>query len=57
MLLFENKQRLAEIGVTAGQLEQLLSEVNYRLRPLEGQADTLAEYGHVVLEPIESIFW
>jgi len=46
-----------EIGVTAAQLEQLLSEVNYRLRPLEGQADPLAEYGHVVLEPIESIFW
>ncbi len=46
-----------EIGVTAAHVEQLLSEVNYRLRPLEGQAHPLAEYGHVVLEPIESIFW
>lgn len=45
-----------EIGVTAAEVEQLLSEVNYRLRPLEGQANPLAEYGHVVLEPIESIF-
>jgi FkbM family methyltransferase len=46
-----------EIDVTAAQVDQLLSELNYRLRPLEGQADPLTEYGHVVLEPIESIFW
>jgi FkbM family methyltransferase len=45
-----------EIGVTAGQIEQFLSEMNYRPRPLESQADPLAEYGHVVLEPIERIF-
>jgi FkbM family methyltransferase len=45
-----------EIGVTAAQIEQLLNEINYRPRPLEGQSDPLAEYGHVVLEPIESIF-
>jgi len=46
-----------EIDVTAAQVDQFLSELNYRLRPLEGQADPLGEYGHVVLEPIESIFW
>jgi len=45
-----------EIGVSANEVVQLLGEVNYRLRPLDGQVDPLVEYGHVVLEPIESIF-
>jgi FkbM family methyltransferase len=45
-----------EIGMTSTQAEQLLGELNYRLRPLDGQANPFAEYGHVALEPIESVF-
>ena len=45
-----------EIGVAPRHSEQLLGELNYRLRPLDGQADPLMEYGHVVWEPIEGIY-
>jgi FkbM family methyltransferase len=41
-----------EIGVTREQAEQVLATLPYRLTPLDGQADPLAEYGHVVLEPV-----
>jgi FkbM family methyltransferase len=41
-----------EIGVTRTQVEHVLGTFRYRLMPLDGQADPLAEYGHVVLEPI-----
>jgi FkbM family methyltransferase len=40
-----------EIGVTGEQVIEFLRDVNYRLLPLEGQADAFSEYGHVVLEP------
>jgi len=42
-----------EIGVSRDQAEQTLSELGYRPVPLDGQADPLAEYGHVVLEPVQ----
>jgi FkbM family methyltransferase len=41
-----------EIGVAREQAEQIFADLSYRLTPLEGQADPLAEYGHVVLEPM-----
>jgi hypothetical protein len=41
-----------EIGVPRAQVEQVLATLPYRLTPLDGQVDPLAEYGHVVLEPI-----
>jgi len=41
-----------EMGVRREELASLLVEVGYIAIPLSGQADSLAEYGHVVLEPI-----
>jgi FkbM family methyltransferase len=41
-----------EIGVDADQFDQVLTGLRYRVLRLDGQADPLAEYGHVVLEPI-----
>ena len=40
-----------EIGESPETAAALLAELGYRATPLEGQADPLAEYGHVVLEP------
>jgi FkbM family methyltransferase len=45
-----------EIGMTSTQAKQFLDGLKYRLRPLDGQADPLAEYGHVALEPNERAF-
>jgi FkbM family methyltransferase len=41
----------AEIGVTSGDLVEILGELKYRVVPLENQADPLREYGHIALEP------
>jgi len=40
-----------EIGVNRNQAVELVDDLSYRLTPLDGQRDPLAEYGHVVLEP------
>lgn len=42
----------SEIGESLGTAAETLKDLGYRAMPLEGQADPLAEYGHVVLEPI-----
>jgi FkbM family methyltransferase len=42
-----------EIGATRAQAERLLAELRYQINPLEGQGDPLAQYGHVILRPVE----
>jgi len=43
-----------EIGVSGEQMDEFLKDVDYRLKPLDGQTNPLTEYGHVVLEPIRT---
>lgn len=45
-------QAWPSVGTPREALENLLSELNLRLRPLTGQADPLAEYGHVFLSSV-----
>jgi len=45
-------QNWPEIGAGPAQAAALLADLGYRAAPLEEQIDPLAEYGHVVLEPV-----
>jgi FkbM family methyltransferase len=41
-----------EIGVDADQVDRTFTDLGYRRVALDGQNNELAEYGHIVLEPI-----
>jgi FkbM family methyltransferase len=41
-----------EIGVTAGDIVELISAASYHVHPLQGQADPFSSYGHAILDPL-----
>ena len=42
----------AEVGVTAQEIAQFIQALPYTVTPLENQAAPLAEFGHILLEPV-----
>lgn len=52
VLLEVHPMNWTEIGESTDTAISILTELGYRALPLEGQTEPLAEYGHVVLEPL-----